>query len=215
MARVVEHIDEVQTALGRTMLLENPSRYVRLAESTMPEVEFLAEVSSRTGCGLLLDVNNVFVSAKNSGAAPLSYLDSFPFDRVREIHLGGHHEETDEAGAPLLIDDHGSPVADAVWMLYQHVITRAGPIATLIEWDNDIPDWPTLRDEAGGGRQDPDRGVARVGGMSANAARVVRRFALRGRCLTRWSRSLAASPPKAADRRRGALQSTATMWLWA
>ena len=148
LARLVEHIDEVQTTLGRTMLLENPSRYVRLAESTMPEVEFLADVSSRTGCGLLLDVNNVFVSAKNSGATPLSYLDSFPFDRVREIHLGGHHEETDEAGAPLLIDDHGSPVANAVWMLYKHVINRVGPIATLIEWDNDIPDWPTLRDQA-------------------------------------------------------------------
>ncbi|MGA2941201.1 MAG: DUF692 domain-containing protein [Xanthobacteraceae bacterium] len=147
LARIAEHIDEVQTALGRTMLLENPSRYIRFAESTLPEVEFLVEVSKRTGCGLLLDVNNVFVSAGNSGVAPLSYLDAFPFDRVKEIHLGGHHEQTDDAGAALLIDDHGSAVAKSVWTLYEHVITRAGPIATLIEWDNDIPDWPTLRNE--------------------------------------------------------------------
>jgi uncharacterized protein (UPF0276 family) len=144
LARVAEHIDEVQTALGRTMLLENPSSYVHIAESALPEVDFLAEVSKRTGCGLLLDINNVFVSAKNNGTAPLSYLDTFPFDQVKEIHLGGHHEETDDAGAPLLIDAHGSPVADAVWTLYAHVVARAGPIPTLIEWDNDVPDWLTL-----------------------------------------------------------------------
>jgi uncharacterized protein len=148
LAGVVEHIDEVQMALRRPMLLENPSSYVRLVESTMAEVEFLAEVSKRTGCGLLLDVNNVFVSARNSGTSPQSYLDSFALDRVREIHLGGHHEDADETGTPLLIDDHGSPVANAVWALYEHVIKRAGPIATLIEWDNDVPDWPTLRDQA-------------------------------------------------------------------
>jgi hypothetical protein len=148
LARVVEHIDEVQTTLGRQMLLENPSTYIRFAESTIPEVDFLKEVSTGTGCGLLLDVNNVFVSANNHGTQPLSYLDSFPLDRVKEIHLGGHDEETDDAGAPLLIDTHGTPVAEAVWALYAHVIGRAGPIATLIEWDNDVPDWPTLRAEA-------------------------------------------------------------------
>jgi uncharacterized protein len=148
LARVAEHIDEAQTALGCMMLLENPSTYVDIAESTMPEVDFLAEVSKRTGCGLLLDANNVFVSAKNHGTAPLSYLHSFPFHRVKEIHLGGHREETDDAGAPLLIDAHGSPVADAVWKLYAHVVARTGPIPTLIEWDNDVPDWPTLCAEA-------------------------------------------------------------------
>jgi len=148
LARVAEHIDEVQTALSRMMLLENPSTYVGIAESTISEVDFLADISKRTGCGLLLDVNNVFVSAKNQVTKPLSYLDSFPLDRVREIHLGGHDEETDDAGAPLLIDTHGSPVANEVWTLYTHVIARTGPIATLIEWDNDIPDWPTLRAEA-------------------------------------------------------------------
>ena len=148
LARVVEHVDEVQTALGRQMLLENPSTYIRFSESTIAEVDFLAEVSNRTGCGLLLDINNVFVSARNHDTQPLPYLDSFPLDRVKEIHLGGHDEETDDAGAPLLIDTHASPIADAVWTLYAHVIARTGTIPTLSEWDNDVPDWPTLRAEA-------------------------------------------------------------------
>jgi len=148
LARVAEHIDEVQTALGRQMLLENPSTYICFAHSTIPEVDFLTEVSKRTGCGLLLDVNNVFVSAKNHDTQPLSYLDSFPLDRVKEVHLGGHDEETDDIGAPLLIDTHGSPIAEAVWTLYAHVIARTGPIPTLIEWDNNVPDWHTRRAEA-------------------------------------------------------------------
>ncbi len=148
LARVAEHIDEVQTVLGRQMLLENPSTYVGISESTMTEVDFLAELSKRTGCGLLLDINNVFVSATNHGTEPLPYLDSFPLARVKEIHLGGHDEEADDAGAPLLIDAHGTPVAAAVWTLYADVIARTGPIPTLIEWDNDVPDWPTLRAEA-------------------------------------------------------------------
>jgi uncharacterized protein (UPF0276 family) len=148
LARVAEHIDEVQTALGRMMLLENPSTYLGLAESTIPEVDFLAELSERSGCALLLDVNNVFVSAKNHGVEPLSYLDSFPFDRVKEIHLGGHDEEVDDAGAPLLIDSHGSPVAKAVWALYAQVIARTGALPTSIEWDNNVPDWRTLCAEA-------------------------------------------------------------------
>src|SRR6266852_8587578 len=148
LARVAEHIDEVQTALGREMLLENPSTYIRFSESTIPEVDFLAALSKRTGCGLLLDINNVFVSAKNHGTQPLTYLDSFPFDRVKEIHLGGHDEEVDDVGAPLLIDTHASPIAEAVWTLYAHVIARTGALPTLIEWDNDVPEWPTLRAEA-------------------------------------------------------------------
>jgi hypothetical protein len=148
LARVAEHVDEVQTTLGRQMLLENPSTYVSFAESTLQEVDFLKELSQRTGCGLLLDINNVFISAKNHDAEPLAYLNSFPLERVREIHLGGHDEETDDAGAPLLIDTHGAPVADAVWALYAQVIARTGPAATLIEWDNDVPEWPALRAEA-------------------------------------------------------------------
>jgi len=148
LARVAEHIDEVQTALGRQMLLENPSTYIRFSESTIPEVDFLTELSKRTGCGLLLDINNVFVSAKNHGTQPLTYLDSFPCDQVKEIHLGGHAEEVDDVDAPLLIDTHGSPIAEAVWTLYAHVIARTGALPTLIEWDNDVPDWPTLLAEA-------------------------------------------------------------------
>jgi uncharacterized protein len=148
LARVSEHIDAVQTALGREMLLENPSTYVAIAESTIAEVDFLAEISERTGCGLLLDVNNVFVSAHNQGTPAMSYLDSFPLDRVREIHLGGHRQEIDDAGGSLLIDAHGTPVADAVWTLYRHVVASSGPIPTLIEWDNEVPDWSTLLAEA-------------------------------------------------------------------
>jgi uncharacterized protein (UPF0276 family) len=144
LARVAAHIDEVQTALGRTMLLENPSSYLRLAESVIPEVDFLAELSRQTGCGLLLDVNNVFVSANNNDTDPQSYLHAFPLDRVKEVHLGGHAREVDDAGGVLLVDAHGSPVADEVWSLYADVVARIGPVATLIEWDNDVPDWPTL-----------------------------------------------------------------------
>jgi uncharacterized protein (UPF0276 family) len=148
LARVAEHIDTVQTTLRRPMLLENPSTYVGIAESTIPEVEFLAEVSRRTGCGLLLDINNVFVSSTNLGTSPQDYLDEFPVERVKEIHLGGHHRDIDDAGAPLLIDAHAAPVAQPVWELYACVIARIGPIATVIEWDNDIPDWSMLRAEA-------------------------------------------------------------------
>ena len=148
LARVAEHIDEVQTTLGRTMLLENPSHYIGIAESTIPEIDFLTEVAKRTGCGLLPDVNNVFVSARNHDTDPLVYLEAFPLDRVREVHLGGHDEELDDAGGSLLIDTHASSVADAVWTLYAHLIARTGPIPTLIEWDNNLPDWPTLRAQA-------------------------------------------------------------------
>jgi len=147
LARVAEHIDTVQTTLRRQMLLENPSTYVGIAESTTPEVEFLAEVSRRSGCGLLLDINNVFVSSTNLGTSPQDYLDEFPLEGVKEIHLGGHYWDIDDAGAPLLIDTHAAPVAQPVWELYAWVIARIGPIATVIEWDNDIPDWPTLRAE--------------------------------------------------------------------
>lgn len=148
LARVCDHVDEVQTALGRQMLLENPSTYLRFAESTIPEVEFIAEVSRRTGCGLLLDVANVDVSATNHGFDPIDYLARFPLDRVREIHLAGRVETQDEAGWPLYIDAHSSPVAAPVWHLYQRVIASAGPRPTLIEWDDEIPDWIVLAAEA-------------------------------------------------------------------
>jgi uncharacterized protein (UPF0276 family) len=146
--RIVIHIDQVQHALRREMLLENPSTYLQFAGSTIPESDFLSEIARRTGCGLLLDVNNVFVQAKNHGTSAEAYLASFPLSRVKEIHLGGHDEQSDETGAPLLIDAHGAPVADAVWTLYESVIASTGALPTLIEWDNDVPDWPILAAEA-------------------------------------------------------------------
>ena len=148
LAQVCAHIDEVQTLLGRQMLLENPATYLLFEESTIEEVDFLSEVARRTGCGLLLDVNNVFVAATNHRLDPRDYLKRFPVQWVREIHLSGHSETIDDAGAPLLIDSHDTPVKDPVWELYEELITRTGPIASLVEWDNDVPEWPVLRSEA-------------------------------------------------------------------
>src|SRR5271157_4642802 len=148
LERVCEHIDVAQTALGRTILLENPSTYVSFAETTIGETEFLAEIVRRTGCGLLLDVNNVHVSAANHGFDPFRYLAGFPFAAVGEIHLAGYADDTDEAGLPLLIDAHDSPVREAVWALYHEAIRMLGPAPTLIEWDNDAPAWRDLFAEA-------------------------------------------------------------------
>jgi len=159
LALVCDHIDEVQAALGRRMLLENPSTYVLFEQSTIPEIDFMTEISRRTGCGLLLDVNNVFVSCTNHRMDPRAYLRDFPLDRVGEIHLGGHAEEELPSG-PLLIDAHGTPVADPVWALYAEVIAAAGPLPTLIEWDNDVPDFPVLMAEADRARAVLTRRVA-------------------------------------------------------
>ncbi|MBZ5759428.1 MULTISPECIES: DUF692 domain-containing protein [Rhizobium] len=148
LARVAEHIDEVQTTMKRQMLLENPATYLLFEESCIDETEFLAELVRRTGCGLLLDVNNVFVASTNHHMNPREYLARFPLQAVREIHLSGHSETTDDAGAPLLIDSHDTPVKDPVWALYEEVIARTGPVASLVEWDNDVPSWAILRAEA-------------------------------------------------------------------
>lgn len=148
LARVAAHIDQVQDILGRRMLLENPSTYLAFAETEMAETEFLAEIARRTGCGLLLDVNNVFVSAVNQQTDPVAYIDAFPLDKVGEIHLGGHDEDSDDHGAPLLIDSHAAPVVDPVWALYAHTIEQGGARPTLIEWDTDVPGWPILAAEA-------------------------------------------------------------------
>lgn len=144
---VCDHIDRVQEALGRQMLLENPSTYILFEQSSLTETEFLRQVVRRTGCGLLLDVNNVFVSATNHRSDPRAYLADFPLQAVGEIHLGGHAEEALPSG-PLLIDAHGSPVADPVWTLYAEVIAAIGAQPTLIEWDNDVPPFATLLAEA-------------------------------------------------------------------
>lgn len=148
LAYVSAHIDEVQQSLGRQMLLENPSSYLGFAESTWRETDFLAELVARTGCGLLLDVNNVFISATNLGYSPRSYIDDYPLDSVGEIHVGGHDEDIDEHGAQLLIDSHGKAVVDPVWTLLAYTLSKSGPRPVLVEWDNDVPDWPTLRAEA-------------------------------------------------------------------
>jgi uncharacterized protein len=148
LATVIEHIDQVQEAMGRQMLLENPSTYVVFAESTMAEVDFISAIAERSGCGLLLDVSNVLVSATNHSFDPIAYLDSFPLRHVREIHLAGFSESVDDAGRPLLIDAHDSPVRDGVWGLYRYVVQRLGPTPTLVEWDNDVPEWPALFAEA-------------------------------------------------------------------
>ena len=139
------HVEEAQEALGRRLLIENPSSYLRYRHSSMPEAEFLTEVVRRTGCGVLCDVNNIYVSAKNFGFDPLAYLDALPIGAIGEIHLAGHHAAED---VDILIDDHGSRVAKPVWDLHAAALRRFGPVPTLIEWDTNLPALEILLDEA-------------------------------------------------------------------
>jgi len=148
LARVCEHIDRVQSRLQRRMLLENPATYLEFARSSMDEASFICEVVRRTGCGLLLDVNNAYVSSINHRRDPYAYIDALPLDAVGEIHLAGFAEDSDGAGARLLIDSHGAPVDDAVWTLYARVLQRIGPTPTLIERDNQVPALQVLLAEA-------------------------------------------------------------------
>jgi uncharacterized protein len=159
LARVADHIDQVQEVVGRQLLLENPSTYLIFPESTMSETSFIAELVRRTGCGLLLDVSNVFVSATNHGFAALDYLTGFPLEHAGEIHLAGHARQADDEGELLLIDSHDCPVADAVWKLFEVVISKCGPIPTLVEWDSDLPDWAVLKAEADAAQAIIDRHV--------------------------------------------------------
>lgn len=148
LTRVCDHIDRVQEELKRRLLLENPATYVEFAASTMSEGEFISAVVRRTGCGLLLDVNNVYVSCVNHGRDPCAAIDALPLAATGEIHLAGFARDTDAAGDELLIDSHGAPVAEAVWALYRYALRRVGPVATLIERDNDIPAFAVLLAEA-------------------------------------------------------------------
>ncbi len=145
---VCRNVDRTQTSLKRRILIENPSSYLRFKHSSIPEWEFLGAIAERTGCGLLCDVNNIYVSASNHGWDALAYLDALPSDAVGEIHLAGHAERPIDGGRVLRIDDHGSRVASAVWTLYAEALERFGPVPTLIEWDTDIPSLEVLLDEA-------------------------------------------------------------------
>lgn len=141
---VVEHIDQVQSHVGRTMLLENPSTYIKFAGNDFDEIAFIAEVQNRTGCGLLLDVNNVYVSAVNHGWDANDCIARFPVDHVGEIHVAGHAMSEDADGSVLLIDAHNGVASEPVMTLLSQVLTQRSDIPTLIEWDNDLPDWAGL-----------------------------------------------------------------------
>ena len=144
---VARNVQTMQEAIGRRVLIENPSAYVRFRHSPIPEPEFLAALAQRTGCGLLCDVNNTYVSCVNFGLDPHGYLDALPAAEVGEVHLAGHFR-TERQGRPLLIDDHGSRVSEPVWALYEHALERFGAVPSLIEWDREIPSLDVLMREA-------------------------------------------------------------------
>lgn len=148
LARVCRHVDQTQSRLGRQILLENPATYIAFASSTLDEPDFLSEVVRRTGCGLLLDLNNVHVSCVNHGRNAHAYVDGLPLHAVGEVHLAGFAQDEDADGAPLLIDSHGSAVDEAVWALYERLMAVTGPLPTLLERDNDVPSLATLLAEA-------------------------------------------------------------------
>lgn len=148
LERVCDHVDLVQEKLRTRLLLENPATYLLFESSTMSECDFLRSVATRTGCGLLLDIGNVYVSAINHGFEPMAYIDSFPIEEIEEIHLAGFAVDRDDDGAPLLIDSHGCEVAEVVWALFQRTIARTGAIPTVIEWDNDVPPFAALSAQA-------------------------------------------------------------------
>jgi uncharacterized protein (UPF0276 family) len=139
------HVEAVQEEIGRRLLIENPASYLRYHHSSIPEAEFLAEVVRRTGCGILCDVNNIYVAARNFGFDPIAYLDALPNEAIGEIHLAGHHAAEN---VTILIDDHGSRVAEPVWTLHAAALQRFGPVPALIEWDTNLPALEILLDEA-------------------------------------------------------------------
>ena len=141
------HVAQTQDVLRRHILIENVSRYLNFQDSEMPEWEFLATVATQAGCGLLLDINNIYVSSVNEGFDPRRYIDHIPPALVQEMHLAGHSSRETSQG-PLLIDTHNQPVTTKVWELYRHAVARFGPVPTLIEWDADIPPLPQLLAEA-------------------------------------------------------------------
>jgi uncharacterized protein len=148
LAVVCRHVDQVQSVLKRKILVENPSTYLQFRHSTIPEWEFMSAVAARTGCGILCDINNIFVSAKNHSWDPSAYVAALPPAAIGEIHLAGHSVRELADGGTLRIDDHGSCVIDDVWSLYAEALRRFGPTPTLIEWDTNVPPLDVLLDEA-------------------------------------------------------------------
>ena len=147
LAHVAGRIVRVQECLGRRILIENVSSYLEFEHSAIPEWEFLRETAARSGCGVLLDVNNIYVSSVNHGFDPRRYIDAIPAQDVEEIHLAGHVRKEIE-GTSLLIDSHSARVAEAVWALYDYALDVIGPKPTLIEWDQDLPPLDILLGEA-------------------------------------------------------------------
>ncbi|MCC2111051.1 MAG: DUF692 domain-containing protein, partial [Hyphomicrobiales bacterium] len=148
LAHTVARVKQVQDYLERPIMLENPSSYAEFTASTMSECDFLVRLAEEADCGLLLDVNNVHVSCTNHGGDAAAYIDAFPTEHVGEIHLAGHAVEIDDDGRPLLIDAHDREIVDPIWVLYRRALECTGPVPTLIEWDNDVPEWQTLYGEA-------------------------------------------------------------------
>jgi len=140
-----DHVEEAQEALARRLLIENPPAYLRYRHSSIPEAEFITEIARQTGCSILCYVNNIHVSAWNFGFDPIAYLEALPIEAIGEIHLAGHHAAED---VDILIDDHGSRVAEPVWELYTAALRRFGPVPTLIEWDTNLPTLEVLLDDA-------------------------------------------------------------------
>lgn len=165
LSLVARHLDEAQTRLGRRLLIENPSTYLRFDGAEMPETDFLRALARRSGCGLLLDVNNIVVSAANHGFDPRDYLANFPHEHVEEIHLAGH-TVLESDGEALFVDTHDRTISAEVWSLFQDVIARHGARPTLIEWDSDVPLWPVLEAEVG----QAQAVLQMVGGLNARAA---------------------------------------------
>ena len=165
LAVVCRNVLEAQDQLGRPLLVENPSSYLRFAHSPISEPEFLDALVRRTGCRLLCDVNNAYVTCANLGLDAAAYVDALPAAAVAEVHLAGH-SANDADGRVLLIDDHGRPVSDAVWALYARLLGRTGPVATLVEWDTDLPPLATLMAEAARA----DRLLEAAGDLHARAA---------------------------------------------
>lgn len=167
LALVIEHVDQVQNLLQRRILIENPATYLRFIDDAMPETEFLQQLIAASGCGLLLDLNNVHVSAVNHGFGAHEYLAALPLASVGEIHLAGHARQTDADGRLLLIDSHDAPVDAAVWSLYEHCLSLTGPLPTLVEWDGNLPAWDVLRGEVAQAQRHLDAARSRTRGIAA------------------------------------------------